>query len=174
MNCVFILQVAFCFSILAAGCGSPLTKYVDSRDGVEKAKAWQQEDAIAEALPKTLQECWAQLDGLLSEEKKKELRHGKVIDFHMSIGMSLRNRWKLWEIEDEQNELVSHLTSLLRQLIEIEYGIEEFPVGADLMSDVILETYQAHLREPSVTEKQLLSRRFEKAREKAEAEALIR
>ena len=51
-------------------------------------------------IPKDLGECFAELDKLLSEIDRREMRalpkSEEMIQYHLSVGMWLRNRWGLW------------------------------------------------------------------------------
>lgn len=51
-------------------------------------------------IPKDLEDCFVQLDTLLSAEDKEVIkkleRSGETIRFHHGLGMWLRNNWGLW------------------------------------------------------------------------------
>src|SRR3712207_2155195 len=51
-------------------------------------------------IPKDLGECFAELDRMLSEVDREEMRAlpkpKEMIRYHFGLGMSLRNRWGLW------------------------------------------------------------------------------
>lgn len=51
-------------------------------------------------IPKNLEECFIELDKLLSEVDKKEMqalpKRDDMIKYHLGLGMGLRNRWRLW------------------------------------------------------------------------------
>ncbi len=49
--------------------------------------------------PKTIAECHIRLDSMLSKEQKSFVKSQKTNDllkFHFSLGMWIRNEWKLW------------------------------------------------------------------------------
>ena len=44
--------------------------------------------------PKTKEECFAQLDEMLSEEDKKALMENEdLFDYHFTLGLWIRNNW---------------------------------------------------------------------------------
>ena len=48
---------------------------------------------MKKSLPKTKEDCFAQLDAALSKEDKEELLKGDAAGFHFSLGLWLRNNW---------------------------------------------------------------------------------
>ena len=53
-------------------------------------------------IPQTIEECLTELDRLLSDKDKKYIKNiGKdsIFKLHQSLGMGIRNRWKLWRNE---------------------------------------------------------------------------
>ena len=70
----------------------------------EEAKEYQQKlqkDTINGVyIPKNLEDCFIQLDKLLSDEDKKTIKQladrKETIQYHHSLGMWLRNNWGLW------------------------------------------------------------------------------
>ena len=45
------------------------------------------------SLPKTKEDCFAQIDAALSKEDKEELLKSDAAGFHFSLGFWLRNNW---------------------------------------------------------------------------------
>jgi hypothetical protein len=76
----------------------------------------------------TLEECFAELDNLLSDEDKKYIQNSDsekiMIDFHHSLGQHLRNSWDLWK----ESPLSNYFNKL---------GIDH----PDDMSGIILDSY---------------------------------
>ena len=83
--------------------------------------------------PKTKEECFAQLDAMLSEADKKTLIENDAYHAHFTLGLWIRNNW-IYTGERE------NLESLMKDL-----GEPEFLMG-DMASSVILDAYQKHLR----------------------------
>ena len=91
-------------------------------------------------LPKTKEECFAQLDGLLNEEDKKALmENDDLFDYHFTLGLWIRNNWiyplnrvdekafmELF-VEDKRNLLFIHPDSMSSEIIEkyVEYLINK-------------------------------------------------
>ena len=94
--------------------------------------------------PKTAAEAWKRLDKRLTQEEKQQIVEADdMFDFHFGLGMWIRNYW-IYGGEKE------NLASLLRELGEYveELDGEYIFIGdADMLSSVILEAYQKHLKE---------------------------
>lgn len=85
--------------------------------------------------PKTAAEAWKRLDKRLTQEEKQRIVEAEdMVDFHLGLGMWIRNYW-IYTGERENLEL------LLKEL-----GEPEFLIG-DMASSAILEAYQKHLKE---------------------------
>jgi hypothetical protein len=93
-------------------------------------------------IPATLEECFTLLDETVSAEDIAHLRsipEGDMIQYHFSVGMSLRNGWGLWA------------GSPLAQWFN-ERGVQH----PDNMSGIILTSYWRHLHgEPIRLEEQI-------------------
>lgn len=54
-------------------------------------------------IPHTLEECFVDLDKMLSEEDKAAIRSlpdkNSMLKLHYSLGQTIRNRWQLWDNE---------------------------------------------------------------------------
>lgn len=84
-------------------------------------------------IPKDLRDCFVQLDKMLSEKSKIEIKKLKnkdeTIKYHHSLGMSLRNSWGLWGGSRLQ-----------------KYFLEKKVNHPDNMSSLILEFYYDWLK----------------------------
>jgi len=85
-------------------------------------------------IPQTKQEAFARLDALLSEEDKRELAKSDAIEFHISLGMWIRNNW----IYEQEEEGVKRLAKAFRT--------EMLFFEADSLSGKIIEYYQRYLK----------------------------
>ena len=105
-------------------------KKIEIREKKEKYKR----DIVADSIngfyiPKNLDECPVELDKLIGEEMRNEVRSAdNVIKFHMSLGMWIRNNWGLW--------------SGSRLQIYFQENGTHHP---DEMSSIILSTYKIWL-----------------------------
>lgn len=86
-------------------------------------------------IPKHLEDCYQQLDSILSDSVKIEIKGMTESDFlnntHFGIGMWVRNNWQLWG--------GSRLSKYL-----LDAGVFNH---ADTMSDFILSGYRLYLKE---------------------------
>jgi hypothetical protein len=93
-------------------------------------------------IPRNLRESFTQLDRLLPDTIKQRLRHPDsrygLADFHMGLGLWMRNNWQLWG--------GSRLQQYLQAL-----GVEH----PDNMSGVILTTYSDYLNGQPLDEQAL-------------------
>jgi len=85
-------------------------------------------------IPQTKNEAFAQLDAMLSEKDKSELAKSDAIDYHISLGMWIRNNW----IYEQEEEDVKHLAKVFRT--------EMLFFEADDLSMKIVEYYQRYLK----------------------------
>jgi hypothetical protein len=91
--------------------------------------------------PKTKEECFAQLDEMLSEEDKKDLMENEdLFDYHFTLGLWIRNNW-IYPMGDEE------LQSLMKQFVDED---KDSPFGfmfihPDQMSSTIIEKYVEYL-----------------------------
>lgn len=93
-------------------------------------------------IPKTKEECFAQIDALLSEEDKKVLKNSEdIFDYHFSLGMWIRNNW-IYPMSDEE------LQSLMKQFVDEDdnspFGI--MFIHPDEMSSAIIDKYVEYLK----------------------------
>ena len=85
--------------------------------------------------PKTKKECFAQLDEMLSETDKKAIVEAEdLFEFHLTLGLWIRNNW-LYERNEEELESLSKA-----------FGVDIPFFAADDLSSEILEAYQKHLK----------------------------
>ena len=85
--------------------------------------------------PKTAAEAWKRLDKRLTKEEKQQIVDADDMSgFHFGLGMWIRNYW-IYTGEKE------NLESLMKDLGESDLFF------GDMVSSVILEAYQKHLRE---------------------------
>jgi hypothetical protein len=90
-------------------------------------------------IPKDLQDCFRELDKMLTENNREEFKTSYPISYHMGLGRNLRNRWGLWT------------SSRLR-----EYFLDLGVTHPDDMSGIILTSYNAYLNGREIDlEKQL-------------------
>ncbi|UCF81461.1 MAG: tetratricopeptide repeat protein [Acidobacteriota bacterium] len=81
-------------------------------------------------IPRNLEECFLELDWILPEEEKENMRAGAdTVMYHFGLGMWMRNNWGLWA----GDRLAQHFN---------EMGI----FHPDDMSAIILDAFQAHLK----------------------------
>ncbi len=93
-----------------------------------------------ETMPKTKEECFAQLDAMLSEEEKNELKNSEdFFDYHFTLGMWIRNNW-IYPLSNEEMKTF------------IKMFVDESPYGflfiyPDDVSSTIIEKYVEYLRD---------------------------
>ena len=85
-------------------------------------------------IPKTKEEVFDQLDGMLSESEREDFVKADPIAYHFSLGMWIRNNW----IYEQEEENVKRLAKAFR--VDSEF----FEV--DDLSSKILESYKRHLK----------------------------
>lgn len=95
-------------------------------------------------IPRDLRDCFVQLDRMLSETDKQELKHPDAEHglgrFHFGLGLWMRNNWQLWG------------GSRLQQYFE-RLGITH----PDNMSGIILGAYSDYLNGKALDEKSLVT-----------------
>ncbi|MEM7164541.1 MAG: DUF6794 domain-containing protein [Planctomycetota bacterium] len=101
-------------------------------------------------LPRNLSECWAELDRVLPEERRRAIRdnEGGAIGEHFGAGLWMRNAWLLW---GGGHELTRYLDSVGRDAD----GFSRVYDG-DSRSGYILETYRMHLLHPESAEEEIV------------------
>lgn len=85
-------------------------------------------------IPKTKEEVFDQLDGMLSESEREYFVKADPIAYHFSLGMWIRNNW----IYEQEEENVKRLAKAFR--VDSEF------FEADDLSSKILESYKRHLK----------------------------
>ena len=92
-------------------------------------------------IPKTKEECFAQLDAMLSDEDKNELKNSEdVIRFHFSLGMWIRNNW-IYPVSDEE------IQPLAKEFADYSvFLLEPMFVDADDLSGAIIDSYVDYLK----------------------------
>lgn len=89
-------------------------------------------------IPKTKEECFAQIDALLSEEDKKVLKNSEdIFDYHFSLGMWIRNNWIYPLNREDEKTFMEMFVEDKRSLLSIH---------PDCMSSVIIEKYVEYLK----------------------------
>jgi hypothetical protein len=90
---------------------------------------------MAEIIPKTKKECFAQLNEMLSEEDKQTIIESEdVSDFHFSLGLWIRNNWIYPQSQEETKELLKG------------FGKDGMFCHPDDQSTVIIEAYRKYLK----------------------------
>ena len=90
---------------------------------------------MAEIIPKTKKECFAQLNEMLSEEDKQTIIESKdVDDFHFSLGLWIRNNWLYAQSQEETEELLK------------DFGEDAMFCHPDSTSSIILKEYRKYLK----------------------------
>lgn len=85
--------------------------------------------------PTTKEECFAQLNAMLSETDKQDLlRSDDAFEFHFTLGLWIRNNWLYDRSEEEIEQLCKAFDTDLPAF------------AADDLSSEIIEAYQNHLR----------------------------
>ena len=93
-----------------------------------------------EIIPKTKQECFEILDGMLSQEDKDAIAEMEdTIDLHFGLGMWIRNNW----IYPQSDEAVE---ALLRQFDDDADDDMPLFIHPDDYSSMILDAYQEYLK----------------------------
>lgn len=79
-----------------------------------------------ESVPATLPDAMLRLDEILNDEIKSRMKSGEIraSELHFTLGMRLRNQWKLWH----DSPLANYFKNL---------GVED----PDAMSAIIIESY---------------------------------
>lgn len=87
--------------------------------------------------PKTKEECFAQLDEMLSEEDKKALmENDDLFDYHFTLGLWIRNNWIYPLNRIDEKTFMEMFVEDKRSLLFIH---------PDSMSSVIIEKYVEYL-----------------------------
>ena len=92
-------------------------------------------------IPENLEDCFRELNNIMTDNNKEAFRKSNSIDYHMGLGTNLRNRWGLWS------------SSRLRKYF--------FDIGVthpDNMSGIILESYNRILNGKTVDLEQQLKK----------------
>lgn len=90
---------------------------------------------MAEIIPKTKKECFAQLDEMLSEEDKQAIIESEDIsDFHFSLGLWIRNNWIYPQSGAETDKLL------------MDFGKDGMFCHPDDQSTIIIEAYRKYLK----------------------------
>ena len=88
-------------------------------------------------IPKTKEECFAQLDEMLSEEEKKALmENDDLFDYHFTLGLWIRNNWIYPLNRIDEKTFMEMFVEDKRSLLFIH---------PDSMSSVIIEKYVEYL-----------------------------
>ncbi len=112
---------------IAAGCTASLDKSPTERAAPDQDKVY---------IPKDLDDCLAQLQKLLKPENIEKMKGGTeddMIQYHMGLGMWMRNNWGLWGGSRLAKWFNAH-------------GIKH----PDDMSGVILDSYWRHLNKKRI------------------------
>jgi hypothetical protein len=76
-------------------------KNIEAREEEEYQKKFQLDSINGVYIPKNIKECFLELDRLLSKEDIKTIKELKskneTIQYHLSLGMWIRNNWGLWD-----------------------------------------------------------------------------
>ena len=92
-------------------------------------------------IPKTKEECFAQLDAMLSDEDKNELKNSEdVIRFHFSLGMWIRNNW-IYPLSEEERDT---FMMMFADDEKSEFGF--YFSHPDMTSSDIIEKYVEYLK----------------------------
>jgi hypothetical protein len=81
-------------------------------------------------IPANLEDCFLELDKILSDSSKNFIREKGTRRLHMTLGMYLRNRWQLWGA-----------ARLKKYFLDLSWGF----MHPDSMSTVILTYYEKWL-----------------------------
>ena len=92
-------------------------------------------------IPKNLEDCFRELDLMMTEKNKEDFRTRSPIAYHMGLGRNLRNNWGLWS------------ASRLR-----EYFLDLGVTHPDNMSGIILDSYHRYLNGKDIDLDKQLSR----------------
>lgn len=93
-------------------------------------------------IPQTKEECFAQLDAMLSDEDKRALLETEnLFVFHFSLGSWIRNNW-LYGLSGEKK------LAFMRLFVDKdEYPYDDFlPIHPDDYSSAIIEQYVEYLK----------------------------
>lgn len=92
-------------------------------------------------IPKDLEDCFKELERIMTENNKEGFRKSSPISYHMGLGRNMRNRWGLWS------------SSRLR-----EYFLDLGVTHPDDMSGIILDSYHRYLNGKEIDLDKQLSR----------------
>ena len=87
-------------------------------------------------IPQTKEECFAQLDAMLSEEDKKALMED-LFDCHFTLGLWIRNNW-IYPLDREDEK------AFLEMFVEDKRSL--LHIHPDCTSSVIIEKYVEYLK----------------------------
>lgn len=91
-------------------------------------------------IPKTKEECFAQLDAMLSEEDKKALMEGDIFNFHFSLGLWIRNNW-IYPLTTEEEQ------SFFKMFADDNDSPSAYMIyHPDMKSTAIIEKYVEYLK----------------------------
>lgn len=76
--------------------GKLLREVKTLREENKKLRRLLGEDDTEEKIPETLEEALSMIESELAQEDRKVIAESSPSEFHFSVGMGLRNRWKLW------------------------------------------------------------------------------
>ena len=85
-------------------------------------------------IPQTKQEAFSLLNEMLSEKDKQELAIGDAIEYHLSLGMWIRNNWIYEQNEEDVNRLAK------------AFRVDLIIFDPDGLSGKIIESYQRYLK----------------------------
>ena len=91
-----------------------------------------------EKIPRTKEECFAQLDDMLSEEDKKALmENDDLFDYHFTLGLWIRNNWiyPLNRVDEK---------TFMEMFVEDKRSL--FYIHPDSVSGDIIEKYVEYLK----------------------------
>lgn len=90
-----------------------------------------------EKIPRTKEECFAQLDDMLSEEDKKALMENEdLFDYYFTLGLWIRNNW-IYPLKRVDEKI------FMEMFVEDKRSL--LYIHPDSMSSVIIEKYVEYL-----------------------------
>lgn len=93
-------------------------------------------DKTDNSIPQTKKEAFQQLDLLLTDEQKQEMRSASdPIEYHFSLGIWIRNNWIYGQDEDK----IRNLARAFRMKID-----DFIPFDPDELSDKIITSYMKY------------------------------
>ena len=92
------------------------------------------------SIPKTKEECFAQLDEMLTIEDKEAIAQMEdTFELHFELGLWIRNNWIYNQNEEDLKALLKDITG--------ESEDDFFLIHPDDCSSVILDAYQEYLKQ---------------------------